>query len=56
MTTQPSIKWRQKEKQVEKDRTNSKETAQEEEILEKNTCANPLGFEDLIKNSQVEPA
>ena len=31
---QPPIKWRQREKKVEKDRTNSKETVEEEKRLE----------------------
>ena len=38
MTTQPPIanycKWRQREKKVEKDRTNNKETVEEEKRLE----------------------
>ena len=58
MTTQLPIKWRQREKQVEKDRTNSKEAVEEEKRLE-NMCKS-AGFSKIllkhIQKSQEEPA
>mgnify|MGYP007004595439 CR=1 FL=1 len=56
MTTQPPVKWRQQETKVEKDRTNSKETGEEEERLEKEHVQIRWVLEDLFKNSQEEPA
>ena len=56
VTTQPPVKWRQQETKVEKDRTNSKETGEEEERLEKEHVQIRWVFEDLVKHSQVDPA
>ena len=42
VTTQPPIKWRQQEKKVEKDRTNSKDKVEEKKRLE--TMCKSTGF------------